>query len=200
MTEPSHLCQDPAIAAFLDAARARSQALFAEHFRAHAAGTNINETTLLTSDYINHFAGIVMLIEMLPQDPDGLAEAVLAFEPLDYLSHLERSGFRDRAMAARAYDYAPAPVREAFERSISAISADILALIGRIRVCLASGRPDCLGPICATATPALLHRITDAAAIANGFSGGSGERSHQPAIDAMMAEDVADTETTADAA
>lgn len=36
------------------------------HLRSHVPGTNINENTFLTSDYLNHFHELVMLLEALP--------------------------------------------------------------------------------------------------------------------------------------
>ena len=35
------------------------------HFRSHIPGTNINESTLLASDYLNHFHKLVMLLEAI---------------------------------------------------------------------------------------------------------------------------------------
>ena len=37
-----------------------------EHLRAHTKGTNVNEETLLTTDYLNHFNEIIMLLEIVP--------------------------------------------------------------------------------------------------------------------------------------
>src|SRR5680860_559330 len=44
------------------------------HFRSHIPGTNINESTLLASDYLNHFHELVMLLEALSSEPDGFAD------------------------------------------------------------------------------------------------------------------------------
>ena len=35
------------------------------HFRSHIPGTNINESTLLASDYLNHFHELVMLLDAI---------------------------------------------------------------------------------------------------------------------------------------
>jgi hypothetical protein len=37
--------------------------------------TNINEQTLLATDYLNHFNEIVMLLEMVPDMPEMLEDA-----------------------------------------------------------------------------------------------------------------------------
>ena len=44
---------------------------------------NINPSTGLATDYLNHFNEVVMLMEMLPDMPD-CAEDVLEWQPLDY--------------------------------------------------------------------------------------------------------------------
>ena len=41
------------------------------HFRSHIPGTNINESTLLASDYLNHFHELVMLLEAISSEPQG---------------------------------------------------------------------------------------------------------------------------------
>jgi len=43
-------------------------------------GTNINGTTLLATDHLNHLDEVIMLIQMVPDMPD-IIEYVLAWEP-----------------------------------------------------------------------------------------------------------------------
>jgi hypothetical protein len=52
------------------------------HFRSHIPGTNINESTLLASDYLNHFHELVMLLEALSSEPEGFANDLLSWRPL----------------------------------------------------------------------------------------------------------------------
>ena len=54
------------------------------HFRSHIPGTNINESTLLASDYLNHFHELVMLLEAIQSDPAGFSEDLLSWRPLTY--------------------------------------------------------------------------------------------------------------------
>ena len=41
-----------------------------EALRKRARGSNVNEQTLLATDYLNHFNEVVMLLEMQPDMPD----------------------------------------------------------------------------------------------------------------------------------
>ena len=42
--------------------------------RERARGSNVNDQTLLATDYLNHFNEVVMLLEMLPDMPEMLDE------------------------------------------------------------------------------------------------------------------------------
>ncbi len=41
-------------------------------FQHKVRGTNINEQTLLATDYLNHFNEIAMMLEMIPDMPEFL--------------------------------------------------------------------------------------------------------------------------------
>jgi len=64
------------------------------HFRSHVPGTNINESTLLASDYLNHFHELVMLLEAISSEPKAFADDLLSWRPLTYEEHFTESGFR----------------------------------------------------------------------------------------------------------
>jgi hypothetical protein len=68
-------------------------------------GTNINPTTLLATDYLNHFNEAIMLLEMLPMAPD-CKEDFLAWRPMSYCDHFEASRFKHRDLAIAAYEVA----------------------------------------------------------------------------------------------
>ena len=44
-------------------------------YRERCMGTNVNEQTLLATDYLNHFNELVMTLEMLGDMPELLEEA-----------------------------------------------------------------------------------------------------------------------------
>jgi len=96
-----------------------------EKYQDLVKGTNINEVTLLATDYLNHFNEIIMLIDMIPDMPDCM-EDVAAWEPKSYQDHFRDSGFSDRDLAVEAYDYVPAIYRGPCERIISHLDTLIL--------------------------------------------------------------------------
>ena len=75
------------------------------HFRSHIPGTNINESTLLASDYLNHFHELVMLLEAVSSDPEGFADDLLGWRPLTYEEHFtaSRQEPRDRRLSPGAH-------------------------------------------------------------------------------------------------
>jgi hypothetical protein len=63
------------------------------HFRSHIPGTNINESTLLATDYLNHFHELVMMLEAVPADGHEFAQDMLAWRLITYEVHFSESGF-----------------------------------------------------------------------------------------------------------
>ena len=98
-------------------------------------GTNIHEQTFLATDYLNHFNEIIMLLEILPDMPDCLEEA-MAWEPKSYSDHFRESGFSDKELAVLAYEHCPPRYRAPFDRTIQQMDelvATGLAQLARIR-------------------------------------------------------------------
>lgn len=104
----------------------------AEDWAKRLQGTNINATTLLATDYLNHFNEVIMLIEMLPDMPDML-EDVLAWERKSYQQHFADSAFRDRDLAVAAYDFAPERVRSQFEALVACLDGHLWKTQNRLR-------------------------------------------------------------------
>lgn len=129
MSAITEASQTPVAEASIEAHR---QAWY-EDFAARAKGTNVNERTLLATDYLNHINEIIMLMELVPDAPECL-EDCRAWEPKTYVQHFEGSSIADRDLAIAAYPYAPPAVRWIFdllvvemnrlvERAIPAIDA-----------------------------------------------------------------------------
>jgi hypothetical protein len=161
------------------------------HFRSHVPGTNINESTLLASDYLNHFHELVMLLEALSSEPDGFAHDLLAWRPLTYEEHFSQSGFRDKNLAIAAYRRAPPKVRARFDEAVARLHGEALTLVATVGSELSSGRG--LDKTCLDAAARLRILIDEANAIANGEipaergdGEDQGEVSSQAAIDAMF--------------
>jgi hypothetical protein len=91
-------------------------------FRDRVRGTNICETTLLATDYLNHFNEIVMLLEMVPDMPE-LFEEAQAWQPKSYVEHFTGSNSPFSALAAELYPHVPARYRVPFDTTIGQLTA-----------------------------------------------------------------------------
>ncbi|MBT7957515.1 MAG: hypothetical protein HN731_20110 [Rhodospirillaceae bacterium] len=100
-------------------------------FKAQVQGTNIIEQTLLATDYLNHFNEIVMLLEMVPDMPEIIADAK-AWQPKSYQDHFRDSTFTDKDLAVEAYNYVPTRYKKPFEQTIDQIDRLIEAAVRRL--------------------------------------------------------------------
>jgi hypothetical protein len=95
-------------------------------FCARAKGTNVNDRTLLATDYLNHVNEIIMLLELVPDAPECL-EDCRAWQPKTYVQHFEDSSIADRDLAIAAYPYSPPEFRRIFDRLVMEMNR----LVGR---------------------------------------------------------------------
>jgi hypothetical protein len=109
--------QRPGHAAPVDAARA-----------AQLRAANINPSTGLATDYLNHFNEAIMLLEMIPDMPE-CAEDFLNWQPLSYREHFMASNFKARELAIEAYESADAVIRAEFD-NITSTMTSILTAVG----------------------------------------------------------------------
>ena len=165
------------------------------HFRSHTPGTNINEATLLASDYLNHFHELVMLLEAVPAEAQVFTEDLLAWRPLTYEEHFSESGFRDKNLAVAAYRRAPPKIRARFDEAVARLHGEAVTLIGEVAAELKSNNKRGLRERCVEAVQRLRILIDEANAIANGEtgqnrgeSGANGDVGGQAAIDALFAQ------------
>jgi hypothetical protein len=136
------------------------------HFRSHVPGTNINEATLIASDYLNHFHELVMLFEAIASEPDDFANDLLSWRPLTYEEHFSESGFRDKNLAIAAYRRAPPRIRARFDEAVARLHGEALTLIAEVASELGGSKR--LNKTCASAAARLRILIDEANAIANG--------------------------------
>jgi hypothetical protein len=158
------------------------------HFRSHIPGTNINESTLLASDYLNHFHELVMLFEAIASEPQDFAKDLLSWRPLTYEEHFAESGFRDKNLAIAAYRRAPPKIRARFDEAVARLHGEAVTLIAEVAAEL-DGNPKTLPQTCAYAAQRLRVLIDEANAIANGEtlpSQSEAEVGGQAAIDALF--------------
>ena len=86
-----------------------------DEYREKAKGTNIDQRSLLSNDYFNHFNSIIMLLGLLPDMPDMLEE-IDAWKPMTYVEHFQQSGLDFGPLAVECYEHAPPKLREKLER------------------------------------------------------------------------------------
>lgn len=130
-------------------------------------GTNINEQTLLATDYLNHFNEIVMMLEMIPDMPECLEEAK-AWQPKSYQDHFRDSSFSDKELAITAYEHSPARYRELFEETVSQMNRLVVVSLERIEAILPNNDRDAAAHAASRASRGLQKLIDVSSAIIHG--------------------------------
>jgi hypothetical protein len=158
------------------------------HFRSHVPGTNINESTLLTTDYLNHFHELVMLLEACSSEPEDFSGDVLAWKPLTYEQHFAQTGFRDKNLAIAAYHRAPPRIRARFDDAVAKLHGEAVTLVAEVASELGDAKGErrlrATGTTGAQRLRALIERAN---AIANGDAADdSADLGSQAAVDAIF--------------
>ncbi|HZD25279.1 MAG TPA: hypothetical protein VE631_03390, partial [Alphaproteobacteria bacterium] len=130
-------------------------------------GKNINQTTLLATDYLNHFNEIIMVLELLPDMPDCLEEAQV-WVPKSYVEHFRDSSFADKELAILAYENAPAAHRQPFDRVVTSMDSLITRGLADITAAVAAGDDERLRSLVEMVTGKLRRLIELASAIIHG--------------------------------
>lgn len=139
-----------------------------EHLRAHTDGTNVNPTTLLTTDYLNHFNEIIMLLELVPSAPSEFAAELAEWEHESYEEHFAHSGFRDKELAIAGYRNAPEDVRHAFDSSVADLEQEMVLLLQQVQTHIEEGNTEQITMLCTEAVPRLQDLVQITAGIVNG--------------------------------
>ena len=111
---------------------------FTGTYRLLVRGKNINQNTLLATDYLNHFNEIIMLLEMVPSMPECFEDAA-EWRPKSYPDHFRDSCFSDAELAILAYENAPANYRQAFDATIAQMDRLVLEAMPRIKALIEAG-------------------------------------------------------------
>jgi len=138
-----------------------------KHLREHTDGTNVNNASLLTTDYLNHYSGMVMLLEQLPSTPEELIIYLLSWEPIGYEEHFSTSGFRDGDLAITAYRHAPANIRSTFDTVIERLHDESIKALDSVRRQAEAGNTQGMSQTCEQSAPILRDLIDEASAIVN---------------------------------
>jgi hypothetical protein len=150
-----------------------------ETFRSLVKDTTINDVTLLSTDYLNHFNEAVMLLDMIPDMPEMLDE-VKDWRPKNYQEHFNDSQFKARAVAIEAFAWSPRQYRAPFDAVVETLNETIAAAVPAIDAVISdSGR---LSLVVQEVTMALRGAIDRAGAIINGAMA----RVDQDGVDAIL--------------
>jgi hypothetical protein len=143
--------------------------------------SNIDGTTLLATDYLNHFNEVVMLLEMVPDMPEMLDD-VKEWQPKSYQDHFRDSTIAEKDLAVEAYEHVPAIYREPFEQTVEQINAMVAFAVQRLEKNLAAGETDMLKAN-AENLSRLLQRLMD---MASAIIHGSAKTMDQSEIDVLL--------------
>jgi hypothetical protein len=146
-----------------------------------ARGSNVNDKTLLATDYLNHVNEIVMLFDLVPDAPECL-EDCKAWQPVAYQDHFRASHIADRDLAIEAYDYSPPIYKEPFDQLVDKMNRLVSLSIEKLDTALAEGNEDVTRLIAERASRNLQDLIGQASAVINGTD----HVVDQAQIDALM--------------
>jgi len=142
--------------------KSRLQAL-----RKQVKGTNVDERSLLATDYLNHFNEAVMTLGMIPDMPELLKDAK-AWKPKDYQDHFRDSAVADKELAIAAYEWSPRKYRDPFDRTVEAINLKIMETVKELEAAIPLENPNRLHLISSNATVATGELLDVAGAIIHG--------------------------------
>jgi hypothetical protein len=146
-----------------------------------ARDSNVNEKTLLATDYLNHINEIVMLFDLVPDAPECL-EDCKAWQPLGYQDHFRASHIADRDLAIEAYEFSPPEYKEPFDQLVAEMNRLVAISIEKLDAALAEGNEDVTRMIAERASRNLQDLIGQASAIIHGTD----HAVDQAQIDALM--------------
>ncbi len=153
-----------------------------EVLREKVQGTNINEKTLLATDYLNHFNEVVMLIGMIVDMPEAIEE-IMEWRPKSYQDHFRDSAFSDRDLAIEAYDHAPVQYLDPFVNVMKSLDKLVVITVERLASAIEAGDIEIAGNTAAEGSKSLRRLIDMASSIINV----SEEILEQSEIDALFA-------------
>ena len=144
-------------------------------------GKNINQNTLLATDYLNHFNEIIMLLEMVPSMPECYQDAA-EWQPKNYADHFRDSCFSDAELAILAYENAPENYREAFDATVEQMDRLVLEAMPHIKSLIDTGQP---GPL-QVGIEGVTRKLQSFVDVASSIINGTTDTLDQAQIDRVM--------------
>src|ERR1700748_1360522 len=119
-----------------------------EFYREKVKGTTIDPSTLLSTDYFNHFNEVIMLLGILPEMPDIMDE-IDNWRFKTYEQHFETSGLAFASLAIEAYAHVPPATREQFDQTIDMLRMTVEDARADLHETIASGNMEKLAILAA---------------------------------------------------
>jgi len=104
---------------------------------AQLAESNINPSTWLATDFLNHFNEVIMLLEMLPSAPE-CAEDIIAWQPMTYCEHFAASRLKHRDLVIAAYEAADPAIRGTLDGIADNMNSILIAARDGLKLGLSS--------------------------------------------------------------
>ena len=132
-------------------------------------GENVNITSFLATDYLNHFNEVFMMLEMVPDMPDMLEE-VVEWKPKPYEQHFRDSSLHTENLIIEAFNLSPDEYRRPFDRIVKRLDDVLLKLISESSHLLQAGETEKLAQLIHDRMPIIARLITAMGGIINGDS------------------------------
>ncbi len=143
---------------------------FRRTYRKLVENTTINSTTFLSTDYLNHFNELVMMLDLVPDMPEMFEDA-REWQPKTYVQHFEVSVFTHKDLAIAAYDHVLNEDREALEYTVDLMNRTVERAFNVVPGAIASGDADALRALCTAFSQKLQAMIDRCSGIINGVEG-----------------------------
>jgi hypothetical protein len=146
------------------------------------AQANINPSTGLATDYLNHFNEAIMLLEMVATCPEFLDD-FQCWQPMSYRDHFLASKFKGRDLAVAAYEQADPAARATLDHLAAVMTTVIEATRKTMNGDLS---PAVAGELADRAAAWLKVLVTRAGAVINGEVEIIQRDSAQATVDRLM--------------
>ncbi len=133
------------------------------HYSRQAGATMVNDRSLLSSEFLEQYAALVMLLERFPAAPGALAGALANWRPRSYEDYFRSGGLRDGQFAIAAFASAPATVRRPFLTAVARLDEESLGAVEAVIKVARQGRADLLPRLCRERAQTLRARIDEVA-------------------------------------
>ena len=125
--------------------------------------TIVNERSLASSEFLEQYAALVMLLERFPAAPGSLAVELSNWRPRSYEDYFHSSGLRDSQFAIAAFASAPATVRRPFLAAVAQLDDESIGAVEAVSQLARQGRADLLPRLCRERAQRLRTRIDEVA-------------------------------------